>query len=71
MAADIHISIKAEKIAEFGGFEITNAMLGSTIILAILIIIGVFVQSSIKKEGKPSGIQLMVESFYKVLDDIC
>lgn len=68
--SDIHISIKAEKIAEFGNFEFTNAMLGSTIILAILIILGVIVQASIKKEGKPSKIQLAVESFYQVLDDI-
>jgi F-type H+-transporting ATPase subunit a len=68
--SSIHISIAAEKIYEVNGFQITNAMLGSSAVLAIMFIMGIIIQFNLKQYGMPTKIQLIVESFYEFLEDI-
>lgn len=68
--SDIHISIKSEEILHIGDFVVTNSMLGSTLVLAVLFFLGAFVKFNLKKEGKPTKVQLYVESLYIFLEDI-
>lgn len=68
MASIDNISLKAEKILEIGSLDITNAMLGSIVVLAIIVIFSVLVGSNIKKEGTPTKIQSGIEMLYLALE---
>lgn len=66
--SDIHISLKAETIFHLGPLNISNAMLGSMVVLALMIIFSVFVGNNLKKEGKPTKIQSGIEMLYLFLE---
>jgi len=70
MASDIHISISAETIFNFNGFEVTNAMLGTIAVCFGLIISSVFIGSSLNKTGIPNKLQNAIEWFYKIVEGI-
>jgi F-type H+-transporting ATPase subunit a len=64
----IHVSIKSEEFVDIAGFAVTNSVLGSLVIFAILLILGIIVRSSLKTEGRPSKPQLVVEAFYQFME---
>jgi F-type H+-transporting ATPase subunit a len=61
MASNLHISISAEPIAYIGSFAVTNSILTSLIVSALLIIFAVAVKLTLKTTGKPSRFQSFVE----------
>jgi len=68
--SEIHVSLKAEPIAHIGEFVVTNSMLGSMLVLATLFLLGVYVNSTLRKTGVPSRPQLIVELLYSFLEKI-
>jgi F-type H+-transporting ATPase subunit a len=76
MSADsIHIAIAPETIAKInlpfvGGFEITNAMLGTIIITVLLCVFAVVASFTLKSNGKPSKLQNALETFFVFIEDL-
>lgn len=65
----LHIAIAAEKLGTFAGLPITNTLLTTWIVMAILIIGGVFV--GVHLSAKPHGVQNFLEMLFEyVLDFI-
>ncbi len=61
MAASLHISLSAEKLFSVGGLDVTNSMLTSVIVSGLLIAFAVWVRLSLKKTGRPTGVQNVAE----------
>lgn len=59
--SSLHISISAETVFHLGTFPVTNSMLTSLIVSGLLIAFCVIVGSALKKSGKVSRIQTLVE----------
>lgn len=73
-ATGLHISISAETIAHIGGLAISNSILTSLIVSAILIALAFVGNSQLKKTGKPTGLQnfleFIVESLMSLVQSI-
>lgn len=67
MEEGIHIALKAEEVARLWGFPITNTLLMSWIVMAVIITIAFFVGRNIKKI--PSRTQTFVETFFSFFLD--
>ncbi|GAB4148209.1 MAG: F0F1 ATP synthase subunit A [Patescibacteria group bacterium] len=63
-SSDIHISIAPETIFHFGQFEITNAMLGSILVCAVLCAVAIIAGGSVKKNSLPGKLQNAIEWYY-------
>lgn len=74
MAQGLHISISAEKVFEVGGLAVSNSILTSLIVSALLIAFALAVRSSFKKTGRPSGLQnlaeMMIEGLYGLIHGV-
>jgi F-type H+-transporting ATPase subunit a len=69
MAAELHISISAEKLFSIGGLDITNSMFTSVVVSFILILFAFIVNSKLKKTSKPSGLQNFAEMIIEALHE--
>lgn len=73
-ASGLHISISAETIAHIGGLPVTNSMLTSVIVSAILIALAAVASSQLKRTNRPTGLQnffeFVVESLMNLVDSI-
>ena len=65
-------SLAAEPIAEIGGFEITNALFTSWIVVVVILIIGIGVKRSVKEvPGTLQGFfELVIESALGIVDSV-
>jgi len=63
----LHISLAAEKIAQIGSFPITNSLLSTWMVMAILILFSLFVRKSIRMV--PSHLQSIAEMIISALYD--
>jgi len=74
MAAELHISISAEKLFSIGGLDITNSMLSSVLVSLILICFAILVRSQLKKTSEPTGLQnfteMIIESLYGLVNGV-
>lgn len=57
----MHISISAEPIFHLGSFTVTNSMLVSWLVTAILCSLAIYVSKNIKTTKKPKGFQAFIE----------
>lgn len=64
----MHISLAAQTLFYIGSFPVTNAILTSWIVTAILIVIGVLVGLNFKKI--PSTVQQLLEMVYEMIEDL-
>ena len=68
MSASLHISLSAEPIYYIGSFPITNSMVTSLLVSALIIVFAIAANRSLKKTDRPVGLQnfaeFIVESFY-------
>ena len=72
---ELHISVAPEKIAHIGGFAVTNSLLTSLIVMAILLIFALKVRNQKAKPGKKKGslfvvTEMIVEGFYSFFKNI-
>ncbi len=67
MSAPLHISISAEKVFTIAGLQISNSMLTSLIVSALLIGFAVWVKASLKKTNRPTGVQNVAEFIVEAL----
>ncbi len=70
MAAGLHISISAEKIASIGGLNISNSIFTSLIVSFLLILFALLASSKLKSTTKPKGLQNLVEFVIEALDGL-
>lgn len=63
-----HISIAAEKLGEFFGINITNTLLMSWFVMAILIIVAIIINRSIS-DRKPGKLQMFFEVLFEFILD--
>ncbi len=75
MSGALHISISAEPIATFGSLVISNSILTSLIVSALIIAFAFAVRLKLSKElGSPSGIQnlgeYIIESLYGLIQSV-
>lgn len=70
MAAGLHISISAEKIATLGSLEITNSMFSSLIVSFLLILVAVIVRTKLQSDSKPTGLQNFAEFVIESLENL-
>lgn len=74
MAAGPHVSLSAETLFQFGPLEVSNSILTSTVISALLILVALIVRTQITSTDKPKGIQnffeLIVESLYNMVHSV-
>ena len=68
--ASLHISIAPEEITKIGTFSFTNSMLGSSLVILLLLLMGIILKYSVRKYGMPSKPQLFMESAYQLLEGI-
>lgn len=61
MTSGVHISVSAETIAHIGNVAITNSMLTSTIVSAVIVILSVYIGSRIKQTDHPDRLQSFAE----------
>lgn len=70
----LHISISAETVAHLGPIPVSNSMLLSVIVSALLFLFAFAIRSSIQTKGKPGRLQmigeLLVESFLNLIESI-
>ena len=70
----LHISISAETVAHVGPLAISNSMILSVIVSALLLLLAFSIRSSIRTSGKPGKLQmigeLVVESFLTLIESI-
>jgi F-type H+-transporting ATPase subunit a len=67
MSAPLHISISAEKVFTIAGLQISNSMLTSLVVSALLIGFAVWVRASLKKTNRPTGVQNVAEFIVEAL----
>ncbi len=64
----IHISVSAETVFHIGPFAITNSILASWIVSALIISIALWANANVKRTKKPTGLQnfleMLVEGLY-------
>lgn len=60
-AGGLHISISAEPVATYGSFIVSNSMVTSLIVSALLIVFAFAVRLSLKQTNRPSGLQNFAE----------
>lgn len=67
----LHVSISAETVFHLGSLPVSNSMLSSLIVSALLIIFAVVVRLSLKRTSRPGGIQnvaeWLVETFHNLV----
>lgn len=73
--AALHISISAEKVAQVGPLVVSNSILTSLIVSALLIGGAFYVKSQIRPSNeRPSGIQnvfeMIIEALYSLIDSV-
>ncbi len=59
--SSLHISLSAEPVAHIAGLTITNSILTSLVVSALLVTFAVAAKASLKTSGKPSNFQALVE----------
>lgn len=69
MSSGIHISVKAEPIVDIVGFQITNSLIFSWIVMLMFLAIGIYYSRSIKKQKK-SGVFYVLHMFFTYLHDL-
>lgn len=67
MESGIHVELAAEKLGSFWGIPITNTLITSWIVVAILVLVGYIVYRNISIV--PSRFQLLLESLFEYLYD--
>lgn len=65
--SEVHISISAEPIFNLGPLTITNSMLVSWVITALLCILALTISKKITSSNKPKGIQNFLEAIIEML----
>jgi len=74
MAAGLHISISAEPVFQLGPISISNSILTSLIVSALLILFALCVKLNLKKTNKPTGLQnvaeWIIESLYGLVKGV-
>lgn len=75
MAAELHISISAERLASFGPLEISNSILTSLVVSVLLIIFAVAVNRKLDSKAKrihplQNISEFMVQGFYNLVQGI-
>jgi F-type H+-transporting ATPase subunit a len=74
MSAGLHISISAEPVFDLGPVAISNSILTSLIVSALLIIFAAVVKANLKSTNRPKGIQnvaeFIVESLYGLVEGV-
>ncbi len=72
--SQLHISINAEPVFDLAGIPITNSILTSWAISALIIIFAIAVSRNLKLKGKLSGLQLfaevLIEGLYNLVESI-
>jgi F-type H+-transporting ATPase subunit a len=56
-----HISISAERLFSIGALNVTNSMITSLVVSALLILFALWVRSSLKRTNRPTGVQNFAE----------
>lgn len=69
-ASGLHISISAERLFTIGGMGFTNSMLSSLIVSSLLILFAVWVNLSLRKTNKPTGVQNFAEFIVESLESL-
>lgn len=75
MAAELHISISAERVASIGPLNLSNSIITSLIVSGLLIALFAAIKGSLKPSGKkPTGLQnvaeFMVQGIYGLVQGI-
>ncbi|EKD62902.1 MAG: hypothetical protein ACD_52C00024G0012 [uncultured bacterium] len=61
----LHISVAPEPVVHIGGFTLTNSLLTSLVVMAVLIVVAIgYKQNSKKRSGLYSLVEMAVEGFY-------
>lgn len=72
--SSLHISISAEPLTEFFGLTITNSLLTTWVVCALLIVFALIFSSRIKTKGEPSRLQslveLVIEGLYGLVESV-
>jgi F-type H+-transporting ATPase subunit a len=68
--SSLHISISAETIFHLGPFPITNSILTSWVVTAILVTLAIWAKNNIKKTKRPTGLQNFLEMLVEGLHNI-
>lgn len=74
MAAGLHVSIAAETVLYIGNLAVTNSMLTSIIVTAVICIVAMIAGSKLTDTSKPKGLQnvleMIVEGLFNLTQDI-
>lgn len=74
MAANLHISISAETIAQFGSLNYSNSLLTSTIVTLLMVTFFVLVNRGLGNKKKPGGLQnlaeFIIEGLYNMVQGV-
>lgn len=74
MAAGLHVSIAAETVLYIGNLAVTNSMLTSIIVTAVICFVAVVASSKLTDTSKPKGLQnvleMIVEGLFNLTQDI-
>lgn len=72
--ASLNISISAERVTEIGSLVVTNSMVSTVVVIALLVLFAVSFSGKIKKTGKPgrlqSAVEFMIEGIAGFLESI-
>lgn len=72
--ASLNISISAEPVTHIGSFTVTNSIISTFLVTGLLILFALFFSRRIKKTGKPSRLQgvveFLVEGVYGFIESI-
>lgn len=66
----IHISISAEPVFHLGSIPITNSILTSWVVAAILIGVSLWAKNNVKRTKKPTGLQNFLEMIVEALENL-
>ncbi len=68
--SSLHISLSAEPLFNLHGFTVTNSILTTWIVTGFLILISLYLNRTLKTQGKISGLQLLFEFIIEGLHDL-
>lgn len=71
MAANIHVSISAETVANIAGFQISNSMLTGTIVSLLIIGFALYFSQITLKKKNPGRLQNIVETIIEGIYNLC
>lgn len=69
--AALHISISAEKVAQIGPLVISNSILTSLIVSAIIVALCFYTNRTLKEKGKFGRFQMLMEMLIEMLYQLC